>query len=239
MDTKTCSRCSETKDVAEFYCSEQSADKLRCECKVCCKAAANKWRDENPEKVRASCKRYYEENTKKCIEGSRRWSRDNPDKVAASRKAYRARTYKPHPRQKMSDKEKKAKKKAYAARVYEENKDEINASTNAWNRANPESMRKSRKRYNKTHPEARKAEKHRRRTRIAGNGGSYTADEWQALVEHCGGFCQCCGEETELTVDHIIPVVKGGTSNIDNLQPLCLPCNSSKGTKIFNFLERV
>ena len=37
------------------------------------------------------------------------------------------------------------------------------------------------------------------------------------------------GRETMITVDHIIPVSKGGTSNMDNLQPLCRPCNSTKG----------
>ena len=37
------------------------------------------------------------------------------------------------------------------------------------------------------------------------------------------------GRETMITVDHIIPVSKGGTSHRDNLQPLCRTCNSMKG----------
>lgn len=43
--------------------------------------------------------------------------------------------------------------------------------------------------------------------------------------------CQLCGKElTEgtVTVDHIIPVCKGGMNAIENLQPLCLHCNSTK-----------
>lgn len=72
---------------------------------------------------------------------------------------------------------------------------------------------------------------HRKR----GNGGSYTQEEWRALCEQFGNRCVCCGEKTKLTVDHIIPVSKGGTSNIANLQPLCRPCNSRKGDSTHDY----
>lgn len=35
-----------------------------------------------------------------------------------------------------------------------------------------------------------------------------------------------------LTVDHIIPKSKGGTNDMDNLQPMCYTCNQLKGNKI-------
>lgn len=43
--------------------------------------------------------------------------------------------------------------------------------------------------------------------------------------------CVECGatkEETTLEVDHILPVVQGGTDELDNLQTLCKACNLSK-----------
>lgn len=46
------------------------------------------------------------------------------------------------------------------------------------------------------------------------------------------GHCFYCGEVpsgASRTVDHFLPVEKGGSDNIDNLFPACKSCNSSKG----------
>lgn len=70
--------------------------------------------------------------------------------------------------------------------------------------------------------------------------GSHTRKEWEALKEHYGHACLSC-RKTEpsitLTVDHTIPVARGGSNNISNIQPLCLRCNMRKKTQIINFKE--
>ncbi len=74
----------------------------------------------------------------------------------------------------------------------------------------------------------------RRRALKASNGGSFTAVEWEALKATCKYTCLCCRKQEpdiKLAADHVIPITKGGTSNIDNIQPLCKSCNSSKGTR--------
>ena len=53
-----------------------------------------------------------------------------------------------------------------------------------------------------------------------------------ALIERDGLACAECGTVEKLTVDHIIPISKGGTDDLDNLRLLCRSCNSSKGDKI-------
>jgi len=40
--------------------------------------------------------------------------------------------------------------------------------------------------------------------------------------------CLCCSSSKQLTVDHIVPVNKGGNNTLSNLQTLCRSCNSRK-----------
>src|SRR5215203_5956768 len=45
--------------------------------------------------------------------------------------------------------------------------------------------------------------------------------------------CQYCGHERgNLTVDHVIPRSKGGTSTWDNIVTCCAPCNRRKGDRL-------
>ncbi len=58
---------------------------------------------------------------------------------------------------------------------------------------------------------------HRRRiTRRA----VFARDDWT---------CQYCGARSNLTVDHVVPRSKGGTSNWENIVASCAPCNRRKG----------
>jgi 5-methylcytosine-specific restriction endonuclease McrA len=47
-----------------------------------------------------------------------------------------------------------------------------------------------------------------------------------------GGACRHCGSTVELQFDHIIPVSMGGSSEPENLQILCGPCNRRKGASL-------
>ena len=47
--------------------------------------------------------------------------------------------------------------------------------------------------------------------------------------------CECSKtkEETSLEIDHIIPISRGGTDELENLQTLCTACNLAKSNRIF------
>jgi 5-methylcytosine-specific restriction endonuclease McrA len=46
-----------------------------------------------------------------------------------------------------------------------------------------------------------------------------------------GGVCHYCGAVVgakALTMDHVVPLIRGGRSNKGNLVPTCKPCNDKK-----------
>lgn len=51
------------------------------------------------------------------------------------------------------------------------------------------------------------------------------------IFETKGRQCFYCGESAN-SIDHVIPVTRGGTDNFDNLVPCCRRCNSSKRDKL-------
>lgn len=91
-----------------------------------------------------------------------------------------------------------------------------------WRREHPDRVRASRKPTDS-----------RRRARLRNAVGSFTATEWRELLCLYRSRCAYCGKKSKkLTVDHIIPLVKGGTNTIDNVAPACGKCNSSKRDKL-------
>lgn len=69
-----------------------------------------------------------------------------------------------------------------------------------------------------------------RRSRELSNGPRIEQQWWNALVAiNEEGVCLYCGRKSErLTLDHFVPVVKGGPTLPGNLLPCCKSCNSSK-----------
>lgn len=53
---------------------------------------------------------------------------------------------------------------------------------------------------------------------------------WQVFERDCF-TCRTCGSRSRLRADHVIPEIKGGKATLDNLQTLCVSCNSRKGSR--------
>lgn len=54
------------------------------------------------------------------------------------------------------------------------------------------------------------------------------------------GVCHYCGGHFlphELTMDHVVPLARGGVSSKNNLVPCCKECNNSKRSKLLQEWE--
>lgn len=63
-----------------------------------------------------------------------------------------------------------------------------------------------------------------------------TAKEWLSILTANKYRCYYCKKKTKLTLDHVIPLSKGGKHTASNIVPACGPCNSQKHDKILTLL---
>jgi len=62
---------------------------------------------------------------------------------------------------------------------------------------------------------------------------AFTLKDWEEIKEKYNQCCVLCdASDLKLTIDHIIPLSKGGRHKKENIQPLCHSCNSWKKDKI-------
>lgn len=62
------------------------------------------------------------------------------------------------------------------------------------------------------------------------------------LLAKCNGHCAYCGRKLSLgtlTIDHFIPLSRGGSNVFSNLLPSCRACNVAKGNKDLEAFRKV
>lgn len=102
-------------------------------------------------------------------------------------------------------------------------------------RVNKENAKAAQRKYADKYPERVKATKNNNLSRRRATPGQVTAKQWKQIILFYGRACAICHipeSEVPLTVDHFIPISKGGTNYWYNVWPLCLSCNSRKHDKV-------
>lgn len=209
--TKKCGKCGQEKKLYEFTKDAKRSKGRHSICKACKSEYDEKYRRENAARIAKYHNQYFKNNKEKIKHNWQTWYENNKNKVKASNQKWIFENPEKH-----SDYQKK------------------------WRTENAESLKEYYRKYREEHREELNKKHlpatHKRRSRIANNGGSFSAQEWLLICDYYGNKCLRCGAtDKKLTVDHVIPTVFGGTSNIDNLQPLCQSCNSSKHAKEIDY----
>ena len=214
---KCCIKCGADKPLTEFYKCSGGKDGHRTDCKVCNRLKTKRWCEQNIDRVRE-------------------YTRTHKEAAAAHARKYDATHRKERRMQgRIRYAKNPEKARAYARRQRIENREATLFRQRRWYYANPDHSRSVFRNARKRHHGSIVALNHKRRALLKGVEGSFSDIEWQVLCKQYDHRCLACGQKRKLTRDHIIPITKGGTNYISNIQPLCGPCNSSKGDKTIDY----
>lgn len=198
---------------------------------------------------RARSKAYYEGHRAEALENSKRWRKANPERYAEHQRRWRARN--PEKVRELS-RVRMARLRAEdpegvreRMRVWSQaNRELVQAAKTAWIAANYERYREaanaSNRRYRQSNPDKRRDDYHRRRALKAQTsfGSIDLAEIWELQEGRCG-ICEAQLDRSlrwpdplSPSIDHIIPLSKGGTHTQDNVSWTCLVCNLRKGASL-------
>ena len=59
-----------------------------------------------------------------------------------------------------------------------------------------------------------------------------SAEDWLTILRAHKNRCHYCKKRKVLTIDHVIPLSKGGMHIVENIVPACRSCNSAKKDKL-------
>jgi len=144
-------------------------------------------------------------------------------------------------------------KKEYIKQWEKKNPDKLKKRQDRFKKNNPEKIKEYFKKYSKSEKgiRARKRRQHLpkyveyakycsslRRSRLRKIIHKFTYKDWLLMRKKTKGICPLCGKNVgleKISLDHIYPISKadeGRIYTIDDVQPLCIRCNTKKNDKV-------
>jgi 5-methylcytosine-specific restriction endonuclease McrA len=116
--------------------------------------------------------------------------------------------------------------------LYIEHRDYVSLYRKQLRKLDTEKFRSYERQYQKMHPEyGRETSRKRRAIELNASGNGITRKQETQLFEEYNYRCIYCGRKTSLTIDHVIPLNRGGEHDISNAVPACNQCNAGKCDK--------
>lgn len=218
---KHCACCGHDKPLASFYRDTSKRDGRSSYCRDCCKEKARKryaefksvirekqrmYRATHGKQIRRQKRRWRQANLEHARRKSRQWTRDNPDRCRENHAEWR-----------------------------KDNRGRIRDYDRRWRDLNRDSYSAYQKAYRKRNPQAALNAASRRRARLA-EFAAITKQEWRALMSEYGWRCFYCDRvlvRALRTMDHLIPLSRGGRHHVANLMPCCRACNREKNAIVY------
>lgn len=144
-------------------------------------------------------------------------------------------------RRRESDKRADEKRKAngsfqrYQKQYRERNRDLLRQKDRELYRSDPQVSKDRVARWRRDNPEKRRLYDRLREQRKRFAEGCVTDREWQLILQAANHKCLRCGSTGSLTMDHVVPLSKGGLHKAENIQPLCRSCNAKKGVQAIDY----
>jgi 5-methylcytosine-specific restriction endonuclease McrA len=117
----------------------------------------------------------------------------------------------------------------------------MNAKRRAWRRANPEKIKQQKDESRHRHPITQSVQFARQRARKANSEGTFTAADFIRIIEDQDQKCFYCATDISLkpTIDHYVPLSRGGSNWPVNIVAACGRCNSAKHNRMPDEFERL
>lgn len=161
----------------------------------------------------------YRKNREQVLTQQKQWRENNPELARGkARKQRENRT----PKQRENY-------LSYLKAYYQQNREAMNEKARQYREANPEKLKESGRRYRQlNYLKIREHQSKNRRFRLSCHRAAYSFEQVQQLRESFDWQCAYCGSGEATSLDHFIPMSKGGPDCIGNLLPCCLSCNHKK-----------
>ncbi len=146
-------------------------------------------------------------------------------------KAYNRRYYQEHSESIKAHVKNYKKTTNYRYVLNEEQKEYSRQRALEWYRAHKDVVILRSKLWKKAHPDKVNAGSRSYASRRRGALGNFTPKDFIKLKNRQDGKCAYCMVNEANSIDHIVPLSKGGSNFIGNILPVCGYCNSSKSSK--------
>lgn len=192
---------------------------LRSTSRKACRECEQQYRDERKAVISEYKRQYHQKHKEKLCKVSRDWYSANKQKAAEYNRAYYLKNKERYTEWRAAwASDNPEKKRSWEQQWRKENCVRLAAASREWKRKNPERVL---------------AHNRNRRALARGADGSHTAQGVHTIYSLQRGRCAHCSRKvgSEYHVDHIVPLVRGGSNWPENLQILCPKCNMSKNRK--------